>query len=82
MLRPHRKTTFTTQGSLDHGVNRELNLNILFVGHRDYLHLTDLSPNVLDQVDDKLTLFKGDSQKEFNSLYSLSDILKKSQLKA
>ena len=65
----------------DHGVSKNLLLNRLFVGHRDYIYLTELAPNVIGKDESSFVLSKGDEKLTFATLYELFVHLEKDSTK-
>lgn len=61
----------------DHGAQRCLTMNRLFVGHRDYLYLMALHNSVPDQQGGGVVLTRAEQDHTFDSLYSLFTYLEK-----
>jgi DNA gyrase subunit B len=66
---------------VDHGASKKLSMNKLFVGHREYINLTEFSPNVLEREDGVISLVRSENKKTFDSIFSLFSYLEKESIK-
>ncbi|MBT4885178.1 MAG: DNA topoisomerase (ATP-hydrolyzing) subunit B [Legionellales bacterium] len=65
----------------DHGAKKEIALNRLFIGHREYIYLTELADSVAECAGQEIYLFRSDKSTAFSSLYSLFTYLEKESVK-
>jgi DNA gyrase subunit B len=65
----------------NHGATKEMALNRLFVGHRDYVFLTELADSILESSGQDVFLHRSDKSTSFSSLYSLFCYLENESVK-
>ena len=66
---------------VSHGSLRNLNMNIGFIAHRDYLGLTSLSASLSEYADESFVLRHADEAASFDSLFELFSSLEASAVK-